>query len=100
MELPMQDQREEASPASDKPGFLGMPRGVRIWAEAGRRFWAGLVLGIALGLAFGLLIGAYLGYEGLITSKNDTRLAGIGMVAIFIGIMFAQWTIGRTAGRK
>jgi hypothetical protein len=96
----MQNQEEESNPASDKPGFLGMPRGVRIWAEAGRRFWAGVVLGIALGLAFGLLIGAYLGCEGLITSQNDTRLAGIGIVLIFVGVLFAQWTIGRTAGRK
>jgi hypothetical protein len=77
-----------------------MPRGMRVWAEAGPRFWAGVVMGIALGLAFGLLIGAYLGYEGLITSKNDTRLAGIGIVLLFLGMMFAQWTIGRTAGRK
>jgi hypothetical protein len=96
----MHDSNDESSPASDKPGFLGMPRGVRVWADVGRRFWAGVVLGIALGLAFGLLIGAHLVHEGLITPQNDTRLAGIDIVAIFIGIMFAQWTIGRTAGRK
>jgi hypothetical protein len=96
----MQNQQEKSDPVSDKPGFLGMPRGMRVWAEAGRRFWAGVVLGIALGLAFGLLIGAYLGYEGLITSQNDTRLAGIGIILIVVGIGFAQWTIGRTAGRK
>jgi hypothetical protein len=96
----MQDPKEKSSPASDRPGFLGMPRGMRIWAEAGRRFWAGVVFGIALGLAFGLLIGAHLAFEEHITPQNDTRLAGIGIVAIFIGLMFAQWTIGRTAGRK
>jgi hypothetical protein len=100
MEMPMQNQDEKPNPVSDKPGFLGMPRGVRIWAEAGQRFWAGVVLGAALGLAFGLLIGAHLVLEGHITPKNDTRLAGIGIVAIFIGLLFAQWTIGRTAGRK
>ena len=96
----MQNQEEKPNPATDKPGFLGMPRGMRTWAEAGLRFWAGVVLGIALGLAFGLLIGAYLGYEGLITSKNDTKLAGIGIVLVVVGVAFAQWTIGRTSGRK
>jgi hypothetical protein len=96
----MQNQDEQPNYASDKPGFLGMPRGARIWAEAGRRFWAGVVLGIALGLAFGLLMGAHLVIEGHITPQNDTRLAGIGIVAILIGLMFAQWTIGRTADRK
>jgi hypothetical protein len=98
--MSMQNHEEKSNPDTDKPGFLGMPRGARIWAEAGRRFWAGVVLGIALGLAFGLLIGAHLVQEGYITAKNDTMLAGIGIVAIFIGLMFAQWTIGRTAGRK
>jgi hypothetical protein len=93
----MQDQRDESSPASDKPGFLGIPRGMRVWAEAGPRFWAGVVLGIALGLAFGLVIGGGLVRQGL---KNDTTLAGIGIVIIVLGITFAQWTIRRTAGRK
>ncbi|HEY3395624.1 MAG TPA: hypothetical protein VGK58_23180 [Lacipirellulaceae bacterium] len=93
----MQNQEDKSSPASDKPGFLGMPRGVRIWAEAGPRFWAGVVLGIALGLAFGLVFGGGLVRQGL---KSDTTLAGIGLVAIVVGIWFAQWTIGRTAGRK
>jgi hypothetical protein len=96
----MQNLEEKSNLASDQPGFLGIPRGMRMWAEAGPRFWAGVVLGIALGLAFGLLIGAHLVLEGLITSQNDTRLAGIGIVAIFIGIMFAQWKIRRTSGRK
>jgi hypothetical protein len=44
----MQDPRGESGPASDQPGFLGIPRGMRMWAEAGRRFWAGVILGIAL----------------------------------------------------
>ena len=93
----MQDQREKSSPASDQPGFLGIPRGMRIWAEAGRRFWVGVVLGIALGLAFGLVIGGGLVRQGL---KSDTTLAGIGIVLIALGIAFAQWTIRRTADRK
>jgi hypothetical protein len=93
----MQDLNEESSPASDKPGFLGMPRGMRVWAEAGPRFWAGVVAGAGLGLAFGLVIGGGLVRQGL---KSDTTLAGIGLVALCVGIMFAQWTIGRTAGRK
>ena len=91
---------EKSGNERDEPGFFGMPRGVRLWAEAGRRFWGGVVLGIALGLAFGLLIGAHLAFEKWVTPQNDTRLAGIGMVAIFIGLMFAQWTIGRTAVRE
>lgn len=96
----MQDPKKESSPASDNPGFLGMPRGMRMWAEAGPRFWAGVVLGIALGLAFGLLFGAHMAFNEYVTPKNDTRLAGIGLVALCVGIIFAQWTIGRTAGRK
>ena len=93
----MQDPKEESSPASDKPRFLGMPRGVRIWAEAGRRFWAGVVLGAALGMAFGLVFGGGLVRQGL---KSDTTLAGIGLVLIVVGVWFAQWMIGRTAGQK
>lgn len=87
----MPNQQEKSNPVSDKPGFLGMPRGARIWAEAGRRFWAGVVLGIALGLAFGLVFGGGLVRQGL---KSDTTLAGIGIVLIVAGIAFAQWTIG------
>jgi hypothetical protein len=91
---------EKSGDESGQPGFFGMPRGARIWAEAGRRFWGGVVLGIALGLAFGLLIGAHLAFEEYVTPENDTRLAGIGIVLTFLGLMFGQWMIGRTGGTK
>ena len=93
----MQNKNEESNAASDQPGFLGMPRGMRIWAEAGRRFWAGVVMGLAVGLAFGLVIGGGMVRQGL---KSDTTLAGIGIILIVVGIAFAQWIIGRAAGQK
>jgi hypothetical protein len=93
----MQNLEEKSKPVPDKPGFFGMPRGMRIWAEAGPRFWAGVALGIGLGLAFGLVIGGGLVRQGL---KSDTSLAGIGLVLMVVGMIFAQWMIGRTSGQK
>ena len=92
---------DKANPASDKPSFFGMPRSVRFWAQAGRRFWVGALFGLLNGLGFGLMIGVAMVQEwGFITPKNDMRATGIALLLLIISIFWAQWAIGRSQGRE
>jgi len=65
------DTQEKSSPTSDQPSFFGMPRGMRIWVQAGRRFWAGALFGFLNGIGLGLMIGVAMVQEWkVITPKN------------------------------
>ena len=92
----METQPEKPSPASDRPSFLGMPRGARFWAQVGPRFWTGALFGFLNGVGFGLMTGVAMVQEWkVITPENDGRLVVIALVLLCISIMFAQWRIGR-----
>ena len=97
----MDTQQQNASSAADKPSFFGMPRGARFWAKVGPRFWTGALFGFLNGIGFGLITGAAMVQEwGLITTKNDTMLAGIAIILLWISLFFAQWRIGRIERRE
>ncbi|HEX2476466.1 MAG TPA: hypothetical protein VHK01_17060 [Lacipirellulaceae bacterium] len=92
----MQTQHEEPSPSSERPSFFGMPRGARIWVQAGRRFWVGALFGFLNGIGFGLITGVAMVQEwGFITPKNDMRVTGIALVLLIVSIFWAQWAISR-----
>lgn len=93
----MPTQQDKADPGSDKPSFFGMPRSMRFWAQAGRRFWVGALFGCLIGLGFGLITGVAMVQEwGFITPKNDMRATGIALLLLIISIFWAQWAIGRS----
>jgi hypothetical protein len=94
----MQTQQEKTNPASDQPSFFGMPRGARIWVQAGRRFWAGALFGLLNGIGLGLITGVAMVQEwGFVTPENDSRVVGIAMVLLIISIFWAQWAIRPSA---
>jgi hypothetical protein len=90
------ETQQKTSPTSDKPSFFGMPRGGRIWVEAGRRFWIGAFFGFLNGIGFGLIFGVAMVQEWkFITPENDMVVTGITMVLLITSIFWAQWAIGR-----
>ena len=94
----METQPEKTSPASDKPSFFGMPRGMRIWVQAGRKFWAGALFGFLNGIGLGMMFGVAMVQEwGFITPKNDMRVTGIALVLLILSVFWAQWVIGRSS---
>jgi hypothetical protein len=93
----MATEQQKTSPDSDKPSFLGMPGGVRFWAQAGRRFWIGALFGLLNGLGLGMITGVAMVQEwGYITPQNDGRGTGIALVLLVVSMLWAQWALGRS----
>ncbi len=92
----METQTEKTNPASDQPSFFGMPRGMRIWVQAGRRFWAGALFGFLNGIGLGLMIGVAMVQEWkFITPENDMRITGIALVLLVTSVFLAHRAILR-----
>jgi hypothetical protein len=90
----MATSQDKSGNQSDEPGFFDMPRGVRLWAEAGRRFWFGALFGFLIGIGFGMVTGAAMVLEwGFITAENDGVLGGIALLLLITSMFFAQWAV-------
>jgi hypothetical protein len=76
--------------------FFGVPPGVRLWAQVGPRFWGGMLIGVG----FGFFLGANLIKEGVISSWPGTRIVGITLVLMWIGMWIALRSVRRSAQQQ
>jgi hypothetical protein len=91
----MNDQQENASPASERPSFFGLPPNLRYMSRA--LFWGGVLFGAGLGM---LLAAILVALEAIRPERNrwDHWVSVLVLAFVLIGQIIAQRAV--RAGRQ
>jgi len=89
--LCMDSHQQATTAASDRPSFLGLPAGWRVWSQAGGQFWAGVLIGVGIGL----LVAAGLVELELMTLHRKAWVSVTGIILCLLGQAAFRWTAKR-----